>query len=383
MQYVDEERKKQTLTAVKGALKNLIKITGDENIIQLLGQKPMNDRERLPTGILTLDVATGGGITRGREVELFGLESSGKSLIAQKMVAAVQQHGGVCAYVDVEQTFDPSFAKKLGVNTNELLLSQPDSAQNAFNVIDALVDAGVDLIILDSIAALVPQEELDAAPGQQTVGLMARYMSQFLRRLNVKISRSGSVVVFTNQIRDAIGKYGGDPTTTPGGKAMKFYASVRIKVSKNKDSAIKGTKDRVIGQRIKARVVKNKTAPPFQVAEFEVYFDGRKLDDFEEVANTALRYGILPRYNAKGERTENGRQYRWESEPEFLAKSKAEVVEQLRKFPKVKDELLELIQQGNYNESEEVDDEDYSPESEARLAEEVETMAWDEIDEDK
>lgn len=164
---------------------------------------------------------------------------------------------------------------------------------------------------------------------------------------------------------------------------MKFYASVRIKVSKNKDSAIKGTKDRVIGQRIKARVVKNKTAPPFQVAEFEVYFDGRKLDDFEEVANTALRYGILPRYNAKGERTENGRQYRWESEPEFLAKSKAEVVEQLRKFPKVKDELLELIQQGNYNESEEVDDEDYSPESEARLAEEVETMAWDEIDEDK
>lgn len=205
MQKIDEKQKKKKLAALAKCMKSLAKSTGDENIVQILGQKPMNDKERFPTGYLTLDYATGGGIRRGTIAELFGPESSGKSLVCQKIIAAAQKLGAVCAYVDVEQTFDVLFAKKLGVDVDELVVSQPSSLQQAFEVIDSLVEAGIDIIVLDSVAALVPEEELDAEVGKQTIGLTARYMSQFLRRLNSKIATSQSSVLFVNQVRDAVG----------------------------------------------------------------------------------------------------------------------------------------------------------------------------------
>lgn len=347
MKDIDAKTKKKKLASLMKSMQSLAKSTKDDNIVQILGQKPMDDTERIPTGYLTLDVATGGGIKRGRVVELFGAESSGKSLIAQKIIAACQEHGGLCAYVDMEQTFDVTFAKKLGVNTDELAVSQPSSMQQAFEVVDALVDAGVDVIVLDSIAALVPEEELEADVGKQTIGLVARYMSQFLKRINVKLAKSGGILLCINQTRQKIGVMYGDPTTTAGGNALKFYSSIRMRVSKSAEGMIKEKgSDEPIGQGIRVKVVKNKTAPPFRTAEFKVFFDGRKVSETDQIADIALAHGLIPRYNAAGELCETGRQYRWNSEPNFLAKSKAEVPEQLDKFPKVREELKQIIMSG-------------------------------------
>lgn len=220
MNPISSADKKKKLAALKKVMGGLQKKTGDGNIIQILGQKPMDDKERFQTGFLTLDYATGGGIRRGTIGELFGPESSGKSLVCQKIIASAQKIGAVCAYVDMEQTFDPIFARKLGVNVEELILSQPRSLQQAFEVIDGLVDAGIDIIVLDSVATLVPEEELEGEIGKQTIGLVARYMSQFLRRLNVKIADSQSSVLFVNQVRDKVGVLYGNPEETPGGRLL-------------------------------------------------------------------------------------------------------------------------------------------------------------------
>lgn len=205
MNPIDAKIKKKKLAMLAKTMKTLAKSTKDDNIVQILGQKPMDDKERFPTGYLTLDYATGGGIRRGTIGELFGPESSGKSLVCQKIIASAQRLGALCAYVDVEQTFDPIFAKKLGVNTDELIISQPRSLQQAFEVIDGLVKAEIDIVVLDSVAALVPEEELEAEVGKQNIGLTARYMSQFLRRLNSIIADSQSSVLFVNQVRDKVG----------------------------------------------------------------------------------------------------------------------------------------------------------------------------------
>lgn len=221
MQDFDKKAQAKKLSALKSAMKSLSKSTKKENLIQILGEAPQQEYDCIPTGYLTLDSAcTGKGIARGRVVELFGAESSGKSLIAQKIIAACQSHGGLCAYVDLEFTFDTSFAKKLGVQVDNLVISQPGSLQETFKVIDALIDAGVDVIVLDSIAALVPEEELEAEPGKQTVGLVARYMSQFLRRVTSKLAHSGGILVCVNQTREKIGVMWGDNTTTGGGRKI-------------------------------------------------------------------------------------------------------------------------------------------------------------------
>lgn len=213
--------KQAKLKAIAGAMKALEKSTKKEGIVCRLGDKPFVEIEAISTGSLMFDLALGvGGFPKGRIIELFGAESSGKTLTAIRAAAECQKAGGVVALVDMEHAFDPSFARKLGLNTDELYLSQPDHMQDAFNVIDAMIDAGVDLIILDSVAALVPQEELEGVVGKQTIGLIARYMSQFLRRITPKTAKNGSTVVFINQVRDAIGVMYGDPTTTPGGKLI-------------------------------------------------------------------------------------------------------------------------------------------------------------------
>ena len=747
MKDIDAKTKKKKLASLMKTMSSLAKKTKDDNIIQILGQKPMDDTERIPTGYLTLDVATGGGIKRGRVVELFGAESSGKSLIAQKIIAACQEHGGLCAYVDMEQTFDVTFAKKLGVITDDLVISQPASLQQAFEVIDALVDAGVDVIVLDSVAALVPEEELEANVGKQTIGLVARYMSQFLKRINVKLAKSGGILLAINQTRQKIGvlygcmhgdtnivfsdgtlhsikdivnnklvgpvlsydvnnhqfksekivkwfnngklqdgqnwmkittnamkfqynsftctnnhmlldenekyrqadtfnvgdklisqipvkiknnkiykeiifgsllgdggiqirnkntatfllqnneqeeyinwkldklkelkfknksknnnkksyysKYtnelkeiydyfyvkridgkhsrmipdgikltplmmaiwfmddgfihhaqGGisirrilnlkeedkkhqinnlksivsefigcdindlnyvekrkkliipheqfdvfcskiaqfiipsmqykllpkyqnkyvdfdsgklDVTTyekrivtitdieknpprkmrnkikydievenqhcylvggtngvivhnsnetTNGGSALKFYSSIRMRVSKSADGMIKEKgSDEPVGQGIRVKVVKNKTAPPFRTAEFKVYFDGRKISETDQIADIALTHSLIPRYNAAGERCETGRQYKWDSEPNFLAKSKAEVPEQLDKFPKVREELKKIIMSGDIDsyttDSENMDSDMNDEDFEAQIREDADNI---------
>ena len=220
MNPIDAKIKKKKLAMLAKTMKTLAKSTKDDNIVQILGQKPMDDKERFPTGYLTLDYATGGGIRRGTIGELFGPESSGKSLVCQKIIASAQRLGALCAYVDVEQTFDPIFAKKLGVNTDELIISQPRSLQQAFEVIDGLVKAEIDIVVLDSVAALVPEEELEAEVGKQNIGLTARYMSQFLRRLNSVIADSQSSVLFVNQVRDKVGVLYGNPEETPGGRLV-------------------------------------------------------------------------------------------------------------------------------------------------------------------
>lgn len=349
MKDIDKKTQAMKLKALKLAMNNLVKSTKDENIVQILGEKPLDTKERIPTSYLTLDVATGGGIPRGRIVELFGAESSGKSLISQRMISAAQSHGALCAYVDMEQTFDASFARKLEVDTDSLVVSQPNSLQQAFQVIDALIDAGVDLIILDSVAALVPEEEMEAEVGKQTVGLVARYMSQFLRRINVKIAKTESVLVCINQVRDKIGMMGyGDPTTTGGGRALKFYSSLRLKVQLSSEGKLKDSASGdPVGQGIKVTVVKNKTAPPFKKAEFRVYFDGRKVDETDQIVEIALAYGLIPRYNSKGQLDPKGRTYKWNTEPNFKASSKDSVKSELEKFPKVKEELLDMILNGD------------------------------------
>jgi len=370
LQQIDEKMKKAKLAAVRKAMKNLEKITKKENLVQIYGESSPIKYECIPTGFLTLDAAcTQYGVPRGRAIELFGAESSGKSLICQKIMAAAQRQGGLACYVDMECTLDPDFAEKLGVNMDELIVSQPGSLQEAFVVIDQMVDAGVDVVVLDSIAALVPKEELEAEVGKQTVGLVARYMSQFLRRITKKLADKKSILLLVNQVRQAIGVMYGDPTTTPGGKATAFYSSLRLRVSRPANGYIKvknsSGEEEIIGTTVRVKVVKNKTAPPYRTAEFKVYFDGRKVDDSDEIADIAIARSLIPRYNSKGELTETGRFYKWPDEPDFLAKKKDDVAEQIRKFPNVKETLLKIIKEGSYAEhaytygDNEIEDDDF------------------------
>jgi recombination protein RecA len=268
-----------------------IKSRFGEGAIMKFGEAKHADVDAVPTGCLSLDIALGiNGVPRGRIIEIFGPEASGKTTLAQHVVAEVQKLGGIAAFVDAEHALDPDYAAKIGINVKELLISQPDTGEQALEIVETLVRSNaVDVVVVDSVAALVPQKEIEGDMGDQHMGLQARLMSQALRKLTGIVAKTKTVVIFINQIRMKIGVFFGNPETTTGGTALKFYSSVRIEVRR---SAQIKQGDKIIGNRVKCKVVKNKVAAPFRTCEFDImYNEGISLSG--DLLDTGVEYGVV------------------------------------------------------------------------------------------
>src|SRR5438105_5206776 len=304
------EVKSDRRQALDLALSQIERQFGKGAVMRLGARGPLEEIAVIPTGAISLDVALGvGGLPRGRVSEIYGPESSGKTTLALHVVAEAQRLGGIAAFIDAEHALDPNYAKKLGVNTDELLIAQPDTGEQALEIAETLVRSNaVDVIIVDSVAALVPRAELDGDMGDSLPGLQARLMSQALRKLTSAISRSGVVMIFINQIREKIGVMFGSPETTSGGRALKFYASIRMDIRRI-ETLKQGTE--AMGNRTKVKVVKNKLAPPFREAEFDMIY-GEGISKSGTILDAGVEQGIIEKsgtwYTYKNERIGQGRE---------------------------------------------------------------------------
>ena len=342
-----EDKRKALSTAMAQIEKNF-----GAGAIMKLGENAQMEVQAVSTGSLSLDMALGiGGVPKGRIIEIFGPESSGKTTVALHIIAEVQKAGGEAAFIDAEHALDPVYAKALGVDINNLLVSQPDCGEDALSITESLARSGaIDVIVVDSVAALVPRSEIDGDMGQSNVGVQARLMSQAMRKLTAVISKSNCIVVFINQLREKVGVIYGNPETTTGGRALKFYASVRIDIRKTEQ--LKNGAE-ICGNRVKCKIVKNKVAPPFRVAEFDILY-GKGISRMGEILDFAIMLDVIKKsgswFSYDGNRLAQGKdnvKKLFEDNPEFAAEIEA----------KVRD--LMMKNDGVMNEEEfELDDED-------------------------
>jgi recombination protein RecA len=310
--------------ALEMALSQIDKQFGKGSVMRM-GEKAIVPIESVPTGAMALDIALGiGGLPRGRVVEIYGPESSGKSTLAMHVVAEAQRNGGICAYIDAEHAMDPIYARAIGVDIDNLLISQPDTGEQALEIADMLVRSGaLDVVVIDSVAALTPRAEIEGEMGDSHVGLQARLMSQALRKLTANLNKTHTICVFINQLREKIGVMFGSPETTPGGRALKFYSSVRLDIRR-----IESIKDgaEVVGNRVRVKVVKNKVAPPFRQAEFDIAF-GRGISREGSLLDMAVELGLVKKSGAwftyEGEQLGQGR----ENVKNFLSESPELMIE--------------------------------------------------------
>ncbi len=339
------EKNTEKMKALDAVLLQIEKQYGKGSIMRLGEQAGSTEIEVIPSGCLTLDLALGiGGFPRGRIIEIYGPESSGKTTVALHAIAEAQKMGGVAAFIDAEHALDPVYAKKLGVNLDDLYVSQPDTGEQALDITDALVrSSAVDIIVVDSVAALTPKAEIEGDMGDTHVGLQARLMSQALRKLTAIVNKSKTCVIFINQLREKVGVMFGNPETTPGGKALKFYASMRLDIRKM--DTLKDA-DGAMGNRTKAKVVKNKLAPPFRQAEFDIVF-GEGISQEGCIMDMGVQFDILGKsgafYSYNGNKIAQGRE---------------KLRLYLKENPEVKAEIEQKIRDAAKGKTEETDDEE-------------------------
>jgi recombination protein RecA len=348
-----EKELKEKNKSLDAAISQIDQNFGKGSVMRL-GQQQALDIEAISTGSLSLDLALGiGGLPKGRILEIYGPESSGKTTLALQVVAEAQKVGGICAFVDAEHAMDPIYAKKLGVKTEELLISQPDTGEQALEITDTLIKSGsISVLVVDSVAALTPKAELEGEMGDHHVGLQSRLMSQALRKLTGSVSKSNTMVIFINQIRMKIGVMFGNPETTSGGNALKFYSSVRMDI--RRIGAIK-EKDEIIGNSTRVKVIKNKVAPPFKVVEFDLMY-GKGISKLGELIDLGAKAGVVEKsgawYAYKGEKIGQGR----ENAKTYLQKN-PEVAVEIEKIIRDKAAAISKELEGNPSSKEKISEE--------------------------